>query len=144
MSDARWSDPREYNARDHARTLDGKQAKAFLKAGKKHRLGPLFSVALAVGLRLGEALGLEWDAVDLTKGTLTVRQALQRVGKKLEMVEPKSDKSRRTVHLPSATVTVLKRHRTQQKRDRLSAGGEWRQSNLHVNNRHSAGRAERP
>jgi integrase len=73
---------------------------------------------------------LEWGAVDLTKGTLTVRQALQRVGKKPELVEPKSDKSRRTVHLPSATVTVLKRHRTQQMRDRLIAGGDWRQSNF--------------
>ena len=81
---------------------DAKRAKVFLKAAKRHRLGPLFSVALAVGLRLGEALGLKWDAVDLTKGTLTVRQALQRVGKKLELVEPKSEKSRRTVLLPSA------------------------------------------
>jgi integrase len=115
-------------SRYQAKTLDGKQAKTFLKAAKRHRLGPLFSVALAVGLRLGEALGLEWDDVDVANATLTVRQALQRIGKKLELVEPKSDRSRRTIPLPSATVTLLKRHRTQQKRDRLKAGGEWRHS----------------
>jgi integrase len=79
--------------------------------------------------RVGEALGLEWDAVDFAGRTLTVRQALQRVGKKLELVEPKSERSRRTVHLPSATVTMLRRHRTQQRHDRLKAGGDWHQSN---------------
>jgi len=34
------------------------QAAAFLKTAKRHRLGALFSVALACGLRLGEATGL--------------------------------------------------------------------------------------
>jgi integrase len=36
-------------------------------------------VALAVGLRQGEALGLAWNSVDLDAGTIVVRQALQRI-----------------------------------------------------------------
>lgn len=77
--------------------LSSVQARAFLKAAEKHRLGILFTVALAVGLRLGEALAVGWEDVDLTKGSLCVRRSLQWIGNKLEFVEPKTDRSRRTV-----------------------------------------------
>jgi integrase len=87
-------------------------------------------VALAVGLPLGEALGLAWSEVDLKKGTLTVKHALQRIDKKLQLVEPKSDKSRRTLHLPQATIETLKRHHTRQKRERMQSGGAWQASGL--------------
>jgi Phage integrase family/Trypsin-like peptidase domain len=100
------------------------------KAASKHRLGAMFCVALAVGLRLGEALGLRWEDVDLQNGTLTVRQALQRVEGKLQFVEPKSEKSRRRVQLPEIAVDTLKRHRTRQKKDRLKAGGDWQDSTV--------------
>jgi integrase len=113
-----------------AATLDQKQAKGLLKAASKHRLGALFSVALAVGLRLGEALGLRWEDVDLDGGTLSVMQALQRVEGKLQFVEPKSEQSRRKLRLPDVTLKVLKRHQTQQKRERLKAGGAWTESGL--------------
>jgi integrase len=39
------------------------------------RLDPHYSVALAVGLRKGEALGLRWDDVDLPE-----RQVMQNIG----------------------------------------------------------------
>jgi integrase len=39
-----------------------------------------WSVALALGLRQGEALGLRWQHVDLDAGTLAVRWQLQRFG----------------------------------------------------------------
>ena len=41
------------------------QAAALLTAAAPHRLSALFSVALACGLRLGEATGLRWEDVDL-------------------------------------------------------------------------------
>jgi len=116
--------------RYQAAVLDVKQAKALLKTASHHRLGPLFSVGLAVGLRLGEALGLQWQDIDLQKGLLTVRQTLQRVDKKLVFGEPKSEKSRRSVPLPAMTVTTLKRHRIRQKQDRLKAGSAWKEQNL--------------
>ncbi len=40
----------------------------------------MVSVATALGLRIGEALGLRWADVDLDAGTLSVRQALERSG----------------------------------------------------------------
>jgi hypothetical protein len=53
--------------------LNPEQARALLAAVRDHRLGALFTLAKALGLRRGEALGLKWDAVDLDSGTLTVR-----------------------------------------------------------------------
>lgn len=69
-------------------------------------------VALMLGLRQGEALGLAWDDVDLDAGTLTVRRALQRVkGQGLVFVDPKSRKSKRTLPLPDTLAGSLRRHR---------------------------------
>ena len=56
------------------------QAKALLETARFRRLGGLISVGLAIGLRLGEALGLRWEDIDFDAGTLSVRQALERSG----------------------------------------------------------------
>jgi integrase len=60
--------------------LTPEQARALLAAAGTHRLGAVVSVATAIGLRLGEALGLRWVDVDFDAGTLSVRQALERSG----------------------------------------------------------------
>jgi integrase len=55
------------------------------------------------GMRLGEALGLKWDDVDLTHGKLVVRRTLLRhPGRELLFAPPKTEKSRRTIHLSEA------------------------------------------
>jgi len=88
------------------------QARTFLTAASKHRLGALFSVAISCGLRLGEATGLRWEDVDLTTGELHVRQQLQKDGKRLVLQQPKTQKSRRTLALPQMCLDVLKTHRS--------------------------------
>jgi integrase len=60
--------------------LTPEQARALLEAARGHRLGGVISVATALGLRLGEALGLRWADVDFDAGTLRVKQALERSG----------------------------------------------------------------
>ena len=50
---------------------------------------------------------------------------LQRVGKKLRFVEPKSDRSRRSVALPSFALEALKRQQERQRGERLLAGSRW-------------------
>jgi integrase len=79
-----------------------------------------WSVALALGLRQGEALGLAWDDVDLDGGTLTVRV----------LVPPKSRAGRRTIALPQPLVDALKAHRSAQAAERLAAGTDWVKSGL--------------
>jgi integrase len=106
-------------------SLSVEQANAFLKVARGHRLSALFSVALACGLRLGEATGLLWDDVDLESGEVRVRQQLQRVGKRLVLQALKTAKSRRTLMLPDACIELLKTHRKQQLEERMKAGKSW-------------------
>lgn len=62
------------------RPLTPDEAKALLVASRKHPLEAFVTVALGCGLRLGEALGLQWTDVDLDAGTLQVKRAVQRFG----------------------------------------------------------------
>jgi integrase len=106
------------------------QARAFLDAVKGDRLEALYSVAVALGLRRGEALALRWADVDLDKGSLTVRASLQRVGGQLQLVETKTERSRRTIALPRAAVTALRAHRVRQLEERLAAGENWQDTGM--------------
>jgi len=106
------------------------RARAFLAGAEAHRLGALFSVALACGLRLGEAIGLRWDDVNLTSGEIQIRQQLQRVGKRLILQDLKTEKSRRTLALPRVCLEALRDHRKCQREERLKAGAAWTDSGL--------------
>lgn len=107
------------------------EARAVLAAAEGTRGAARWSVALALGLRQGEALGLAWSDVDLDAATLTVRQALQRVqGQGLVLVPPKSRAGRRTIAVPAQLVAALRAHRTAQVAERLHAGEMWEDRGL--------------
>ena len=108
------------------RALTPAAARAILRAARGDRLEALFGVALGVGLRQSEALGLRWDDVDLSVGTVAVRRVLQRYGGAFHLDEPKTDRSRRTVPLPAPLVAALGDHRARQIAERLRAGPAWR------------------
>lgn len=75
-------------------------------------------------MREGEALGLLWDCVDLTKGTITVDKQLQLIrGSRgqYQMVPTKNSKGRTLAVAPSV-VAVLKRVRLRQRENRLRHG----------------------
>ena len=116
--------------RPYVKPLTPNQARAFLDAVKGDRLAALYSVALAVGLRQGEALGLRWEDIDFDAGRLTVRVALQRLDGRLQLVEPKTVRSRRTIALPQTAVSALRTHRAQQLQERLFAGSRWQGTGL--------------
>jgi integrase len=106
------------------------EARRFLAAIRGHRLEALFSVALALGLRQGEALGLRWEDIDFGAGTLRVRNQLQRIDGKLTLVPPKTEKSRRTLVMPSLIVERLHEHEKRQVAERVWAGSKWEASDL--------------
>lgn len=110
--------------------LTPEEARKFLAAIRGHRLEALFSVALALGLRQGEALGLRWEDIDFAAGTLRVNHQLQRIGGRLTLVPPKTDRSRRTLVMPSMIVERLREHEGRQVAERLWAGSKWRESGL--------------
>ena len=85
-------------------------------------------MALTLGLRRGEILGLHWSDIDLDAATLRVNYALQRFDGKLHLVEPKTEKSRRALPLPSLLVAALRVHRSRQLEERLALGSDWQES----------------
>jgi integrase len=112
--------------REEVKPLTAGEAKRLLQVAEDLPNGARWSVALALGLRQGEALGLMWDVVDLDAGTLTVRRALQRQrGKGLVLVEPKSRAGRRTIKLPEPLRAALRAHLIRQAEQREAAGSVW-------------------
>jgi integrase len=97
---------------------------------KGDRLEALYSVALTMGLRQGEALGLCWEEVDLKMGYLRISKQLQRFDGETRLVEPKTARSRRTLALPAFIARSLREHRDRQLKEREAAGSKWIESDL--------------
>lgn len=74
------------------------------------RYRTLIMFACLTGARLSEILGLRWDDVDFEGGRVYIRQTLQD-GK---FYEPKSEKSKRSIAIPSVLVEKLKVHQLNQ------------------------------
>jgi len=121
-------------SRFESQTLSPEQARAFLETAAGERLEALYSVALAVGLRSGEALGLRWLDLDFDRRRLSINRILERIsrgnGSRLQLVEPKTSRSRRTVNLPDFATRALKAHRVRQLQERLAAGTRWQEHGL--------------
>ena len=129
--------------------LTTEETRRFLTAIKGNRLEALFTVAVSLGLRQGEALGLRWADVDLAAGTLRIRYALQKLKEEenasgrptnlrsegeakqkrksqFHFVEPKTKQSRRTIGLPGVTLSALAEHKARQADERVLAGSAWK------------------
>lgn len=110
------------------RTMTVDQARTFLASIDGHRLETAFVVALGLGLRLGELLGLEWPDVELDARppVLRVSASVKRLpGEGLVRSETKTRTSRRTIHLPDPVAASLRAHRSRQLEERLRAGELW-------------------
>ncbi|MFI7217903.1 tyrosine-type recombinase/integrase [Micromonospora maritima] len=123
------------------------EVQRLLLAASKRRNSARWAIALALGLRQGEVLGLKWDDVDLDGGTLMVRRARQRprwkhgctnpCGRKFgghcpnrqplraETADTKSRAGRRSIGLPDPLVTLLRQHRKEQAAERETAAQLW-------------------
>ena len=119
--------PRE----QEVKPLTKAQAQTILDAAKGRRNAARWRVALALGLRQGEALGLRWGNIDLDAGTLAVRHALVRVkGEGLTFGPVKSRAGRRVLKMPKALTDELRAHKVRQNAERLAAGSWWTDHDL--------------
>ena len=106
------------------------EARSFLASVKGDRHEALYSVALAMGLRQGEALGLRWQDIDLKMGYLRVNKQLQRFDGEFELVEPKTRRSKRSLAMPKSIADQLVAHRLRQLKEKADADGRWHDSDL--------------
>lgn len=125
---------------------DLEEIQRLLKVASERRNGARWVVALALGLRQGEALGLKWTDLDLEKGTLRIRRGRLRpkyahgcggsCGRKAGFCPQKRQiredtgptKSRagnRTIGLPDPVITLFKDHRNTQDAEREAARQLW-------------------
>lgn len=112
-------------AADTMRVLDPIESARLIAVAERDRLGGLVILTLATGLRMGEVLGLRWRDVDLDAGIIQIRHAVQRQHGTLMLVEPKTERSRRIVKVPTIALDALKRQQTIWLKDQLLAGGTW-------------------
>lgn len=118
------------------RFLTTAEAARLLAAAEGDRRAVLYRVALILGLRQGELLGLRWANVDLDGARLTVCEQLQRrmpdegAGARLVLRGLKSDAGYRTLALPPALVALLRAHRAAQNQARLCHGRGWNEDDL--------------
>lgn len=109
--------------------LSPSEVTKFLDATSGERFEALFVVAVWLGMRQGELLGLRWQDVDFDAGVIHVVKQLQWAGSKPTypvLVDPKTESSRRRLPMPSPVAIALKRHRRRQLEDQVLAGERWK------------------
>ena len=75
-------------------------------------LEALYVLALSCGMRQGEILGLRWRDVVLDGPTpqIKVRHALQSIDGRLQLVDTKTERSKREIDLPEPALSIMRRH----------------------------------
>ncbi len=176
--------------RTPVQVLSPQEVKQFILASEGNDFEAAFILAIALGLRRGEVLGLRWSDIDLDARTLTVAQALSRIAtlasppkttrepqtrhanapvtrrprssplsrlfppdplraeagalpeanaaplrvlkanSTLQLTEPKSSTSRRSLNLPTIAVGPLRARKAAQAEQRLIAGPSWQDNQL--------------
>jgi integrase len=85
--------------------LTPEQVRRLLRTVRGQRWEGVFVLGAAGGLRIGEALSLRYEDVDLAAGTISIRRTLW----KYNVYPPKTPSSRRTLKLPQVALDALTR-----------------------------------
>jgi len=110
--------------------LSPDEARRLLDTAGGDSLEALYVLAIHTGMRQGELLGLKWEDVDLTANVIRVRRTLLRIKGRIVLGEPKTKKSRRTVHLTGAASRALEEHLGRQLKDMERLGDLYRDQGL--------------
>ena len=126
------TDPVKYKQQE-ATTFTAEHGSRFLDAAADDRLGALFIIALSLGLRKGEVIGLKPEDIDLDQRVLHVRRSLAWVklpgdeqGKWIER-EPKRG-SCRDLPITETIYRALVRRFVQRQQEALAGGENWKDS----------------
>ncbi|HEL2309458.1 TPA: site-specific integrase [Streptococcus suis] len=71
----------------------------------------LYKTLLATGIRIGEALALEWSDIDLENGIISINKTLNR---QQEVNSPKSNAGYRDIPIDNATSLMLRQYKNRQ------------------------------
>lgn len=114
--------------------LSLREVDSLFRSLKGTELEAVVTLAVYLGLRRGEILGLKWSDIDFEESTLSIERTLSEVSAllpdgtlitKVSLNPPKTRNSRRTLPLPAEVVSLLRSQRSRQGRQRLIAGEVW-------------------
>jgi len=109
--------------------LTPEQARTLLAAVEAHRLKALYWMALLMGLREGEILGLRIEDVDLVSQTLSITGAAQfQKGKGIIRVPTKTVASEAPLPIPDVLVPILREHLAMLEEERTYS--KWQEKGL--------------
>lgn len=116
--------------RKEIKPLDSEAITAFMKAVEGSRYETLYLLTLFTGMRRGEVCGLQWECVDLEKGTILINKQLQNIpGQpgKYRLISSKNGKGR-SITVAPFIVSLMKKHKAQQSAEQIRAGSAWENS----------------
>lgn len=106
------------------------QIQTFLTHAANDGYNPLWLLIVQTGMRRGEALGVRWQDIDLDKGRLQVRQAVDVLNNRPHITTPKTKAALRTITLFPESVAALRSHKAKQNAARLVGGEAWQHLDL--------------
>lgn len=125
LVDVPRADPAEIHPLSRAETH------VLLDVVRADRLGALYVLAVATGMRQSELLGLRWSDIDFDAGVVRVRVQLKRLlNGTWAFKEPKTKRSRRQIALALPAIEALRKHQARQCEERLLVGDAWKDPNL--------------
>lgn len=131
---------------DEIEPYEVEEVRRILDAAAGHRNPARWAIALALGLRQGEVLGLRWSDIDLTAGTIRVREnrlrpkyahgcegncgkkagyCPQKVNTRKTTGPVKSRAGKRPTGVPTPIVALLIAQKVAQDKERELAGSLW-------------------
>ncbi|MGL5330274.1 MAG: site-specific integrase, partial [Peptostreptococcaceae bacterium] len=77
------------------------------------------NLAIGLGLRISEILGLTWDNIDFNENTITIDKITVRNNGEVILKNPKTETSERTISVPVEVMMMLKNHKRKQFESKL-------------------------
>lgn len=115
--------PKTLNKREAFSRADQQAIRNVLKTSRSNAR---WEIALTLGLRPGETLGLEWKHIDFEERSIKIEQQVQKVDGILRLVPyAKNTHSVRKVPMPDFIADLLLMHREEQLYDKGIAGDRW-------------------
>ena len=129
----------EFNPWDHvdmpskpkqkeARAFDDEEVQRLLSELEGTSIYTLTAFVLSTGVRIGEALALRWENIDLDRKSVLITENIVRREGETRIKSPKTNAGRRTIEISDVAVTMLRHHRTQQlfhRQSRLTQDKYW-------------------
>ncbi|MBF0710582.1 MULTISPECIES: tyrosine-type recombinase/integrase [unclassified Gemella] len=87
-----------------------------VKENHNHKTYTIFRLLAFTGMRIGEALALEWSDIDFNNSSISINKTIARgTDNKLIIQTPKTKSSSRVIDIDPTTMQTLRQHKLEQK-----------------------------